>query len=171
MLGYPGIFRGALLSGAREINVEMKLAAAHVIADLTEASTSLVPDVLDPNVHERVAEAVRDAAIESAGWRGWSACRRRGWQAGAWTRPPSTAQRFEEAMLFKAFANVDAFPICLDLKDPDEILAAVKAIAPSFGGINREDISAPRSLEIQDRRERQMPSRVFRAERRGTGGA
>ncbi len=65
MLGYPGIFRGALLSGAREINVQMKLVAAHVIADLTEASTSLVPDVLDPNVHERVAEAVRDAAIES----------------------------------------------------------------------------------------------------------
>ena len=65
VLGYPGIFRGALLSGAKQINVEMKLAAACVIADLTEASTSLVPDVLDPNVHERVAEAVRDAAIES----------------------------------------------------------------------------------------------------------
>ena len=94
MLGYPGIFREALLSGAREINVQMKLVAAHVIADLTEASTSLVPDVLDPNVHERVAEAVRDAAIES-GVRSWSACRRRGWQGGAWTRPP-TARRFEE---------------------------------------------------------------------------
>jgi malate dehydrogenase (oxaloacetate-decarboxylating) len=65
VLGYPGIFRGALLSGAREINVEMKLAAARVIADLTEASTGLVPDVLDPNVHERVAEAMCDAAIES----------------------------------------------------------------------------------------------------------
>ena len=64
VLGYPGIFRGALLSGAEEITLEMKLAAAQTIADLTQGS-ELVPDALDPNVHERVATAVRDAAIES----------------------------------------------------------------------------------------------------------
>jgi malate dehydrogenase (oxaloacetate-decarboxylating) len=64
VLGYPGIFRGALLAGAREINLPMKLAAADVIASLTVES-ELVPDALDPNVHERVAAAVRDAAIES----------------------------------------------------------------------------------------------------------
>ncbi len=63
VLGYPGIFRGALLSGAEDITLEMKLAAAEAIADLTHES-ELVPDALDPNVHERVATAVRDAAIE-----------------------------------------------------------------------------------------------------------
>ena len=63
VLGYPGIFRGALLSGAEDITLEMKLAAAEAIADLTHES-ELVPDALDPKVHERVSTAVRDAAIE-----------------------------------------------------------------------------------------------------------
>jgi malate dehydrogenase (oxaloacetate-decarboxylating) len=63
VLGYPGIFRGALLSGSEDITLGMKLAAAEAIADLTHES-ELVPDALDPNVHERVATAVRDAAIE-----------------------------------------------------------------------------------------------------------
>ncbi len=53
-----------------------------------------------------------------------------------------------KAVLFKEFANVDAFPICLDTKDPAEIVAAVKAIAPTFGGINLEDIASPRCFEI-----------------------
>src|ERR671931_1797937 len=56
-----------------------------------------------------------------------------------------------KAMLFKEFAGVDAFPICLNTKDPDEIVATVRAIAPGFGGINLEDISAPRCFEIEDR--------------------
>ncbi|MDP8972731.1 MAG: NAD-dependent malic enzyme [Actinomycetota bacterium] len=64
VLGYPGIFRGALLAGAGEINLEMKLAAAETLAKLAEES-NLIPDTLDPNVHEQVAEAVRDAAVES----------------------------------------------------------------------------------------------------------
>jgi malate dehydrogenase (oxaloacetate-decarboxylating) len=64
VLGYPGIFRGALLSGAEEITLPMKLAAAHTIADLTHES-ELVPDALDPNVHERVATAVHAAAVET----------------------------------------------------------------------------------------------------------
>jgi malate dehydrogenase (oxaloacetate-decarboxylating) len=64
VLGYPGIFRGALLSGATQINPEMKLAAASVIAGLAP-ERELVPDALDPNVHEQVADAVRDAAIKS----------------------------------------------------------------------------------------------------------
>ncbi|HEV2744419.1 MAG TPA: malic enzyme-like NAD(P)-binding protein [Rubrobacter sp.] len=63
VLGYPGIFRGALLSGAEDITLGMKLAAAEAIADLTHES-ELVPDALDPKVHERVSTAVRDAAIE-----------------------------------------------------------------------------------------------------------
>jgi malate dehydrogenase (oxaloacetate-decarboxylating) len=56
-----------------------------------------------------------------------------------------------KAMLFKEFGGVDAFPICLDTKDPDEIVSIVRAIAPGFGGINLEDISAPRCFEIEDR--------------------
>lgn len=64
VLGYPGIFRGALLAGSREINGKMKLAAAGAIADLT-AESELVPDALDPEVHHKVADAVRDAAEKS----------------------------------------------------------------------------------------------------------
>jgi malate dehydrogenase (oxaloacetate-decarboxylating) len=64
VLGYPGIFRGALLSGADRINAEMKLAAAEVLASLATGS-ELVPDALDPDVHLQVASAVREAAIES----------------------------------------------------------------------------------------------------------
>jgi malate dehydrogenase (oxaloacetate-decarboxylating) len=56
-----------------------------------------------------------------------------------------------KAMLFKAFGGVDAWPICLDTKDPDEIVAITKAIAPGFGGINLEDISAPRCFYIEER--------------------
>ena len=54
-----------------------------------------------------------------------------------------------KALLFKEFGGVDAWPICLDTKDTDEIVATVKAIAPGFGGINLEDISAPRCFEIE----------------------
>ncbi len=64
VLGYPGIFRGALLAGAEDINLEMKLAAARAIADLAEQS-ELVPDALDPTVHEHVADAVKRAAEDS----------------------------------------------------------------------------------------------------------
>jgi malate dehydrogenase (oxaloacetate-decarboxylating) len=64
VLGYPGIFHGALLAGAREINLEMKRAAAWALAGLTVES-ELVPDVLDLNVHDAVAQAVRTAAIDS----------------------------------------------------------------------------------------------------------
>ena len=56
-----------------------------------------------------------------------------------------------KALLFKEFAGVDAFPICLDTQDPDEIVETVKRIAPVFGGINLEDIEAPKCFEIEDR--------------------
>jgi len=56
-----------------------------------------------------------------------------------------------KAMLFKRFAGIDAFPICLDTQDTDEIVRAIELIAPVFGGINLEDISAPRSFEIESR--------------------
>jgi malate dehydrogenase (oxaloacetate-decarboxylating) len=73
-----------------------------------------------------------------------------------------------KAMLFKEFANVDAFPICLDTKDPEEIIATVKQIAPTFGGINLEDISAPRCFEIEDRLKAELDIPVFHDDQHGT---
>jgi malate dehydrogenase (oxaloacetate-decarboxylating) len=73
-----------------------------------------------------------------------------------------------KAMLFKEFGGVDAFPICLDTKDPDQIVAVVKAIAPGFGGINLEDISAPRCFEIEDRLKAQLDIPVFHDDQHGT---
>jgi malate dehydrogenase (oxaloacetate-decarboxylating) len=73
-----------------------------------------------------------------------------------------------KAMLFKEFAGVDAFPICLDTKDPDEIVATVKRIAPGFGGINLEDISGPRCFEIERRLKAELDIPVFHDDQHGT---
>jgi malate dehydrogenase (oxaloacetate-decarboxylating) len=73
-----------------------------------------------------------------------------------------------KAMLFKEFAGVDAFPICLDTKDADEIVETVMRIAPGFGGINLEDISAPRCFEIEDRLKEQLDIPVFHDDQHGT---
>ncbi len=73
-----------------------------------------------------------------------------------------------KAMLFKEFGGVDAFPICLDSKDPDEIVRAVKAIAPGFGGINLEDISAPRCFAIEERLRKELDIPVFHDDQHGT---
>jgi malate dehydrogenase (oxaloacetate-decarboxylating) len=73
-----------------------------------------------------------------------------------------------KAALFKQFGNVDAVPICLDTQDPDEIVALVRALAPSFGGINLEDISAPRCFEIERRLEAELPIPVFHDDQHGT---
>jgi malate dehydrogenase (oxaloacetate-decarboxylating) len=70
--------------------------------------------------------------------------------------------------LFKEFAGVDAFPICLDTKDPQEIVRAVELIAPAFGGINLEDISAPRCFEIEDELKRRLDIPVFHDDQHGT---
>ncbi len=73
-----------------------------------------------------------------------------------------------KAMLFKEFADVDAWPICLDTKNPDEIVRIVKAIAPGFGGINLEDISAPRCFEIEARLREELDIPVFHDDQHGT---
>jgi malate dehydrogenase (oxaloacetate-decarboxylating) len=70
--------------------------------------------------------------------------------------------------LFKEFADVDAFPICLDTTDPDEIVRTVKLIAPAFGGINLEDISAPRCFQIEDRLKEDLDIPVFHDDQHGT---
>ena len=73
-----------------------------------------------------------------------------------------------KAMLFKEFGGVDAWPICLSTTDPDEIVAAVAAIAPGFGGINLEDISAPRCFEIERRLQAALDIPVFHDDQHGT---
>ncbi len=73
-----------------------------------------------------------------------------------------------KAILFKNFANVDAFPICLDTKDTEEIIETVKRIAPCFGGINLEDISAPRCFEIEARLKKELDIPVFHDDQHGT---
>ncbi|MFS0723926.1 NAD-dependent malic enzyme [Paenibacillus sp. 1P07SE] len=73
-----------------------------------------------------------------------------------------------KAMLFKQFAEVDAFPICLDTQDTESIIASVKAIAPAFGGINLEDIAAPRCFEIERRLREELDIPVFHDDQHGT---
>jgi malate dehydrogenase (oxaloacetate-decarboxylating) len=73
-----------------------------------------------------------------------------------------------KAILFKEFGGVDSWPICLDTKDPDEIVRCVTAIAPVFGGINLEDISAPRCFEIEDRLREALDIPVFHDDQHGT---
>ena len=73
-----------------------------------------------------------------------------------------------KAQLFKEFAGVDAFPICLSTKDPDEIVRTVKSISTVFGGINLEDISAPRCFEIEDRLKEELDIPVFHDDQHGT---
>ncbi len=73
-----------------------------------------------------------------------------------------------KAMLFKEFADVDAFPLCLDTKEPDEIVQIVKRLAPGFGGINLEDISAPRCFKIEERLKEELDIPVFHDDQHGT---
>jgi malate dehydrogenase (oxaloacetate-decarboxylating) len=73
-----------------------------------------------------------------------------------------------KAMLFKEFAGVDAFPLCVDTRDADEIVSIVKAVAPIFGGVNLEDIAAPRCFEIERRLRSELDIPVFHDDQHGT---
>ena len=73
-----------------------------------------------------------------------------------------------KAMLFKDFGGVNAFPICLDTKDTEEIIRTIKIIAPAFGGVNLEDISAPRCFEIEERLKKELDIPVFHDDQHGT---
>jgi malate dehydrogenase (oxaloacetate-decarboxylating) len=73
-----------------------------------------------------------------------------------------------KAMLFKEFGSLDAFPICLDTQDTDEIVETVKRIAPVFGGVNLEDIAAPRCFEIEARLQRELNIPIFHDDQHGT---
>lgn len=73
-----------------------------------------------------------------------------------------------KAVLFKSFGNVDAFPICLATKDVEEIVQTVKMLSPTFGGINLEDISAPRCFEVEKRLKQELDIPVFHDDQHGT---
>lgn len=73
-----------------------------------------------------------------------------------------------KAVLFKTFANIDAFPICLNSKEPDDIVDTVERLAPTFGGINLEDISSPRCFEIEERLKTELNIPVFHDDQHGT---
>lgn len=73
-----------------------------------------------------------------------------------------------KALLFKSFANVDAFPICIDATDTDKIVEIVKAMEPTFGGINLEDIAAPQCFEIEDRLKKICNIPIFHDDQHGT---
>ncbi|MTH55310.1 NAD-dependent malic enzyme [Bacillus mangrovi] len=73
-----------------------------------------------------------------------------------------------KSMLFKQFGGVDAFPICLAEKDPDEIVKIIKALEPTFGGVNLEDIAAPRCFEIEERLKKELNIPVFHDDQHGT---
>jgi malate dehydrogenase (oxaloacetate-decarboxylating) len=73
-----------------------------------------------------------------------------------------------KAMLFKEFADIDAFPICLDTQNTEEIIRAVKNIAPVFGGVNLEDIAAPRCFEIEQRLQSELDIPIFHDDQNGT---
>src|SRR5256714_9625833 len=83
---------------------------------------------------------------------------------------PNGAQPVMEgkALIFKEFSGVDAWPLCLATKDVDEIVTIVKAISPAFGGINLEDISAPRCFEIEERLQKALDIPVFHDDQHGT---
>jgi malate dehydrogenase (oxaloacetate-decarboxylating) len=84
---------------------------------------------------------------------------------GPWAAMPVMEGK---AALFKQFANVDAFPICLDTRDTDAIVETVKNLAPAFGGINLEDISAPRCFEVEERLKKDLDIPVFHDDQHGT---
>jgi malate dehydrogenase (oxaloacetate-decarboxylating) len=73
-----------------------------------------------------------------------------------------------KAMLFKELAGVDAFPLCLDTRDPDRIVETVKHVAPAFGGINLEDIAAPRCFQVEERLRKELDIPVFHDDQHGT---
>ena len=73
-----------------------------------------------------------------------------------------------KALMYKELGDVDAFPICLDTKDPEEIIKTVKYIAPTFGGINLEDISSPRCFEIEDKLIRELDIPVLHTDQHAT---
>ena len=138
------------------------------VADREELSIAYTPGVAEPcnKIHEKKSDVYkytikgRTVAIVSDGTA----------VLGLGDIGPEAALPVMEgkAILFKEFGGVDAFPICLDTKDPEEIIKTVKLISPTFGGINLEDISSPRCFEIEERLKEELDIPVFHDDQHGT---
>lgn len=138
------------------------------ITNREELSTAYTPGVAEPcrHIHKNKADAyrytikARTVAVVSDGTA----------VLGLGDIGPEAAMPVMEGKccLFKAFGGVDAFPICLDTKDTEEIIKTVKYLAPTFGGINLEDISAPRCFEIERRLKEELDIPVFHDDQHGT---
>jgi len=138
------------------------------VADREELSIAYTPGVAEPcnKIHEKKSDVYkytikgRTVAIVSDGTA----------VLGLGDIGPEAALPVMEgkAILFKEFGGVDAFPICWDTKDPEEIIKTVKLISPTFGGINLEDISSPRCFEIEERLKEELDIPVFHDDQHGT---
>ena len=138
------------------------------LKDRTDMSTAYTPGVAEPcrKIHENVEDVYKYTAkgnlvaIVSDGTA----------VLGLGDIGPEAAMPVMEgkAILFKNFANVDAFPICVATKDVDEIVQVVRMIEPTFGGINLEDISAPRCVEIEMKLKETMNIPIFHDDQHGT---
>jgi malate dehydrogenase (oxaloacetate-decarboxylating) len=138
------------------------------VTDKTELSTAYTPGVAEPckKIHENIENVYRYTskgnlvAVVTDGTA----------VLGLGDIGPEAAMPVMEgkAILFKEFADIDAFPICLDTKDVDEIVKTIKLLSPTFGGINLEDISAPRCFEIEERLKSELDIPVFHDDQHGT---
>ncbi|GIO84815.1 malate oxidoreductase [Paenibacillus faecis] len=178
--GYEGILKELeLLNGIRIVEVSDRVFVAHLGGKISIQPTMQIKTTMDLSRVYTPGVARVCAAIAQDPQRAYSLTLKRNTVAvvtdgtavlGLGDIGPSAAAPVMEgkSMLFKQLANVDAFPICLDTKDTEEIIRTVKAISPIFGGINLEDISSPRCFEIERRLQEELDIPVFHDDQHGT---
>lgn len=161
-------FKKESLELHKKNNGKLEISSKVEIKDNTDLSLAYTPGVAEPCkvIHER-EELVYDYTSKSnlvAVVTDGSAV------LGLGDIGPKAAMPVMEgkSILFKEFADVDAFPICLDTKDVNEIVHIVKSISPTFGGINLEDISSPRCVEIERKLQKELDIPVFHDDQHGT---
>ncbi|MBO5999366.1 MAG: NAD-dependent malic enzyme [Lachnospiraceae bacterium] len=161
-------FNQASLDLCRENRGKLEVISKVPVTDRDELSTAYTPGVAEPcrrihaDKHDVYKYTVKShtVAVVSDGTA----------VLGLGDIGPEAAMPVMEgkAVLFKEFGGVDAFPICLDTKDTEEIIKTVKYLAPTFGGINLEDIAAPRCFEIETRLKQELDIPVFHDDQHGT---
>lgn len=178
--GYEGILKELeLLNGVRIVEVSDRVFVAHLGGKISIQPTMQIKTTMDLSRVYTPGVARVCAAIAQDPQRAYSLTLKRNTVAvvtdgtavlGLGDIGPRAAAPVMEgkSMLFKQLADVDAFPICLDTKDTEEIIRTVKAISPVFGGINLEDISSPRCFEIERRLQEELDIPVFHDDQHGT---
>lgn len=178
--GYEGILKELeLLNGVRIVEVSDRVFVAHLGGKISIQPTMQIKNTMDLSRVYTPGVARVCVAIAQDPQRAYSLTLKRNTVAvvtdgtavlGLGDIGPRAAAPVMEgkSMLFKQLADVDAFPICLDTKDTEEIIRTVKAISPVFGGINLEDISSPRCFEIERRLQEELDIPVFHDDQHGT---